>query len=227
MCSSTVSEVSTPGRREDTRQLPDRRPRTAVPIDCCGNIHDYQLDAPWAALHPLVMGKRWIGAGARVIVEYTLSLFAGLESVKGWMLDDPTEWLTSFAGLPLYTSLTFFAAGMFLLGSIHFIDVSREVLDRLAQNRRRARDARRDALVKTAEQMIDIYGSNYIGSMEQLSLLELNHSELERFDLAAPDGLPDDHVVKYYRRLLPYLKLGVRQAQQAARSWRARHEGEG
>lgn len=159
-------------------------------------------------------------------MEYTLSLFAGLESVKGYVLDNPTEWLTSFAGWPLYMALAFFAAGMFILGSIHFIDVCHQVLDRLAQNRRRSANARRDALVKAAEEIIDLYDRNHMDSMERLSLLELNHSELERLDLAAPDGLSDDHTVMYYRRLLPYLRLGVNQAQQAARSWRARHEGQ-
>ena len=170
------------------------------------------------------MSKAWIGLGARVIVEYTLSLFAGSESIKGWMLDNPSEWLTSFAEWPLYVALTFFAAGMFILGSVHFIALCHHGLDRLAQNRRRAADVQRDALVKATEKIIDLYRTNHMDQLEQLSLLELNESELRKFDLAASGGMSDEHAVMYYRRLLPYLRLGINQAQRAARSWRELHD---
>ncbi len=164
------------------------------------------------------MGKTWVGLGVRAVVEYTLSLFAALESLQGWFLGNPSEWLSPFAGWPLYSALTFFAACMFLLGSINLYHVGRQVQARKLR-------ARRDALVEAVEETIGLYSADYMDSMERLSLLELNHSELERFDLAAPDGISDEHTAMYYRRLLPYLRLGVNQAQRAARSWKERHDG--
>lgn len=173
------------------------------------------------------MGKALIGLGARVVVEYTLSLFAGLECFYGWYLGEPTAWLAPYAAVPLYWALALFSAGMFLLGSVHLTTACGEGLDRLAQYRRGAADARRDALVKAVESMIDLHDpQTYMNELERLSFLELHHDDLKRFDLAASAAMSDEHTVMYYRRLLPYLRLGVTQAQEAARSWRERHDGD-
>lgn len=171
------------------------------------------------------MGKTWIGLGATVIVEFTLALFAGLETFKGLVLDDPSEWLTSYAEWPWWVAMAFFAAGMFILGTMHFVALCHRGLDRLAQNRRRAAELRRDTLVRAAEEIIDLYRVDGMDPMERLSLLELSESELRKFDLTALDGMTDEHAAMYYRRLLPYLRLGISQAQRAARDWKDRHEG--
>ena len=164
------------------------------------------------------MGKAWIGVGARVVVEFTLSLFAGLEAVEGWILGNPVAFLASFAGWPLYTAMTFFAVGMFVLGCIHLHEVSRQNLARRSR-------IRRDALVQTVEELVELHRPDRLAGptdMERLSLIELGDRKLARFGLSAPDDLDDAGIVMYYQRLLPYLRLNVSAARKAARSWKRR-----
>lgn len=173
------------------------------------------------------MGKAWIGVGARVVVEFTLSLFAGLEAVEGWILGNPVAWLASFAGWPLYASLSFFAIGMFILGSIHLIGVCRESLDHAALERQRRAGAHRDALAETMEGLIGLYEVQPLARpMERLSLIHIGESELARFDLDAPDDISDSQRVIFYQRLLPYLQRSVEQAQEMARSWKQQLEAD-
>ena len=165
------------------------------------------------------MGKAWIGVGLRAVVEFAASVFFGTETVKGWAEGNPSEWLASFAGWPLYSAFSVLAIGLFILGSFHLYQVSREWQDGRSQKRKRAENNRRDALVETMKESIALYGPEAILSpMERLARLDLNRAELARFDLDAPDNFSDSKTVMFYQRLLPYLQRSIGQAQEMARS---------
>lgn len=144
------------------------------------------------------------------------------------MLGKPTAWLASFARWPLYTAMTFFTVGMFILGSIHLAVNVREWLERIERRRLSRQNAERDAIMKTMERAVSLYRREpRMNPMQQLSLLELNRSELARFDLVAPEGVDDTRTIMFYQRLLPYSRSTLSQAEEAARSWKGQSDDEG
>ena len=123
-----------------------------------------------------------------MVVQYTFSTFTGLEAFKGWVLNNPAEWIKPFAGWPLYSALTVFAVGMFIIASIILVGMLRDWADRQWRRQQNIRAAERDALVTVMQNIVRLFLGHEVNvsPMERLSLLDLKRQELDKLGLAAP-----------------------------------------
>ena len=160
------------------------------------------------------MGKASIQIALRFVIGNMACMFLGGESVKGWLVGDPSAWLESVAGWPLYLSFAGGAVCAFCVAN-WFIGAW------IVAYRRRCAREKQQALIEAAEGLARLSSQDRLldDPGKNLALLDIFRSRLKSAGIAPAESTKDTGVIMHCQRLLPHLGISVAEAKRAVHSW--------